>query len=106
MTHPNEVHQSWHENEAIFWELQNRHGVPGFHGDRHSWILFDSDLNKAVQDRTKKDNAIYVRAYEFGKYPAIYEAMAAVGARLISLKEAEKLVQSGQTVPGVPGVSG
>lgn len=35
MTHPNEVHHSWHEKEAIFWELQNRQGVPGFHGDRH-----------------------------------------------------------------------
>lgn len=106
MTHPNEVHHSWHEKEAIFWELQNRHGVPGFHGDRHGWTLFESDFTKAVQDRTKRDYAIYVRAYDFGKYPEIYEAMEAVGARVISLQEADELVAAGKTIPGVPGSNG
>ncbi len=105
MTHPNEVHQSWHEKEAIFWELQNRHGVPGFHGDRHSWDLFETDFDKAVKHRTKRNYAIYVRAYDFGKYPAIYEEMESVGARVISLQEADDLVAAGKTIPGVPGAS-
>lgn len=103
MTHPNDVDPSWHKKEAIFWELQNRHDVPGFHGDRHSWDLFEADLEKAVQDRTKRQYAIYVRAYDFGKYPAIYDAMEAVGARVISLQEADDLVAAGKAIPGVPG---
>lgn len=103
MTHPNEVHPEWHEKEAIFWEVQNRNGVPGFHSDRHSWNLLEPNFRKAVQDRTKRDYAIYVRAYDFGKYPAIYDAMEAAGARLISLQEADDLVAAGKTIPGVPG---
>ena len=103
MPHPDKVHESWHNREAIFWELQNRHGVPGFHCDRHSWTLFDSDFTKAVQDRTKPAHAIYVRAYEFGRYPEIYEAMEAVGARVISLQEADDLVAAGETIPDVVG---
>lgn len=106
MTHPNEVHSDWHDKEVIFWEVQNRHGVPGFHADRHAWDLFEGDLKKEVQKRTKTSYAIYVRAYDFGKYPAIYEAMEAAGARVISLNEAEALIAAGEAVPGVPGAKG
>lgn len=103
MNHPNKVDRSWHEREFIFWEVQNRQGVPGFYADRHSLKLFDSDFSKEVQVRTKTEYAIYVRAYDFGKYPEVYKAMEDAGAELVSLEEAEALIESGQTIQNVPG---
>lgn len=103
MTHPKDVHEDWHQKVAIFWEVQNRHGVPGFHGDRHDWALFSTDLATQVKARTKTSYAIYVRAYDFGQYPEIYNVMESTGAKLISLDEADALVRSRKTVPDVPG---
>ena len=104
--HPHDAESEAHDKYAFFWELQNRRGVPCFARDAHSWGDLSGDLVAQVQSRTKLDHAIYVRAYDFGKYPEIYGAMAAAGARLIPLSEAENFIRAGQTIAGVPGENG
>lgn len=104
--HPHDAGPEAHEEYAFFWEVQNRQGVPCFARDVHSWGMLSEDLKALVQMHTKRDYAIYVRAYDFGEYPEVYDAMAAAGARLISLGEAEELILAGKTIPDVPGENG
>lgn len=104
--HPHDAVSKAHESHAFFWEVQNRRGVPCFARDAHGWDDLSGNLETQVQSLTKRDRAIYVRAYDFGKYPEIYDAMAAAGARVISLSEAEELILAGKPIAGVVGEKG
>jgi hypothetical protein len=104
--HPHDAVPEAHDRYAFFWEVQNRRGVPSFVRDVYGWDELSEDFEAQVKARTKRNRAIYVGAYDFGKYPEIYAAMQEAGARVIPLNEAEDLVRSGKTIPGVPGANG
>ena len=104
--HPHNAVPEAHEEYVFFWEVQNRRGVPCFMRDVHGWNELSENFEAQVKARTKQNRAIYVRAYDFGRYPEIYDAMQVTGARVIPLSEAKELVPSGITIPGVPGENG
>lgn len=98
MTHPNMVDARWHADTAIFWQIRIHNGKLNFYGDCYSWDIFEDQFETTAQSRTLRDDVIYVQAYKFGRYLDIYAAMEAAGTRLISLEEAEELINRVATV--------